>query len=93
MSAHYMSDEQFILAQQTAADNLAAWKASGVVKTLKWYSAADADVCATCRAHHGAVLNLSDAEIGVNLPPHPGCSSARCRCYFRPWDISIQSTS
>ena len=34
-----MSDQQFKLVQQTAAHNLAAWKDSGVVKTLKYYSA------------------------------------------------------
>jgi len=58
-----MSDQQFKLVQQTTAHNLAAWKDSGVVKTLKYYSAEDADVCATCRAHHGAILNISDSEI------------------------------
>ncbi len=90
MSAHYMSDEQFKLVQQTAADNLAAWKASGVLKTLRRYSAEHADVCAPCRAPRGVVINLSEAEIGVALPPLPGCSSTRCRCYFRPWDISVE---
>jgi len=85
-----MSDQQFKLVQQTTAHNLAAWKDSGVVKTLKYYSAEDADVCATCRAHHGAILNISDSEIAVNLPRLPTCSSKRCLCYFRPWDISIE---
>jgi hypothetical protein len=59
MSTHYMSDEQFKLVQQTAAHNLAAWKASGVVKTLKWYTAQDTDVCAACQARSGAVVNTS----------------------------------
>jgi hypothetical protein len=85
-----MSDEQFKLIQQTGADNLAAWKNSGVMKVPKYYSAEDADVCASCRAHHGAIVSISEAEIGVNLPPLPTCSSARCRYYFRPWDISIE---
>lgn len=75
--------------QQIAADNLAAWKDSGVVMTLKWHSAEDPDVCATCRARHGTVPKIADAEIGVNLPPHSACSSARCRCHFRPWVFSI----
>jgi hypothetical protein len=83
-----MSDEQFNLVQ-----NLTAWKDSGVVEMLKWYSAKDADVCAARRAHHGIVLNISDAEIGVNLPPLPTCSSVRCRCHFRPEDISISNRS
>ena len=90
MSAQYMSDEQFELVQQIAVDNLAAWKASRVVKTPKWYTAPDADVCAPCRSHHGAVVNVSDADIAVTLPPLPACSSTRCRCYFRPCDISIE---
>ena len=90
MSAHYMSDQQFELVQQAAVLNLAAWKASGVVKTLKYYSADDANVCAACKAHHGGVVSIWDAEIGANLPPLPDCSSRRCRCYFRPEDVSIQ---
>jgi len=43
-----MSDAQFKLIQETAAQNLTAWKNSGVVKTLKFFSAEDADVCAAC---------------------------------------------
>ena len=66
MSAQYSSEEQFELVQQTAAQNLIAWKASGVVKALRWYSAEDADACAPCRARHGAVVNTADAAIGVN---------------------------
>jgi len=38
----------------------------------------------------GTVVKTADAEIGVNLPPLPACSSSRCRCYFRPCDISIE---
>jgi len=90
MSAHYMSDEQFKPVQETAAQNLATWKTSGVVKTVKYYGAQDTDVCAACRARHGVVVNISEAEIGTNLPPLPACSSGRCRCYFRPWDVSIE---
>jgi hypothetical protein len=85
-----MSDEQFRLVQQTAAENLAAWKASGVVKTLRWYSAEDTDVCAACKAQHAIVVDVSDAEISVNLPPLLACSSTRCRCYFRPCEVSIE---
>jgi SPP1 gp7 family putative phage head morphogenesis protein len=90
MSAQHSSEEQFELVQQTAVQNLIAWKVSGVVKTLRWYSAEDADACAPCRARHGAVVNTADAAIGVNLPPLSTCSSARCRCYFRPSGISLE---
>ena len=89
MSTHYMSEEQFALVQRANADNLAAWKHSGVVNSLKWYSAEDEDVCPACRAHDGRIIPISDAKLGVNLPPHEACISTRCRCYFRPSDISI----
>ena len=85
-----MSDEQYKLIHETAAQNLTAWRNSGVIKALKFLSADDPDVYVRCRALHGAIVSISDAEIGVNLPPLPACSSARCRCYFQPWDISIE---
>jgi len=90
MSAQYISDEQFKLVQESAATNLTAWMNSDVVKTLKYFSAEDADVWALCRAHHGTIVKTADAEIGVNLPPLSNCSSPRCRCYFRPCNISIE---
>ena len=77
------------LIHETAAQNLLAWKNSGVVKTLKYFSAEDEDACASCRAHDGTIITIADAEISVNLPPLLTCSSSRCRCYFRPRDISI----
>jgi len=53
-----MSDEQFKLIQQTASQNLTAWKKSGVVKTQKYHTAADADVCASCRARDSLASTL-----------------------------------
>ena len=90
MGAQYMSVEQFKLVQQTAVHNLAAWKQSGVVKTLKYFSAEDADVWAACKARHGVLVDIAEAEIGVTLAPLPAFSSTRCRCYFRPWDVPIE---
>jgi SPP1 gp7 family putative phage head morphogenesis protein len=90
MSAHYMSDENFALVKATASQNLAAWKKSGVVKTLKCYSAEDDDVCATCRQRHGSIVQIEEAVIGVNIPKFGDCARAQCRCYFRPWDISTE---
>jgi hypothetical protein len=90
MVAHYMSDKQFKLIYETAAQNLAAWKRSGVVKTLKCYSAEDDDVCETCRQHDGNIVKIEEAVIGVYIPKFDNCSSNQCRCYFRPWDISIE---
>jgi hypothetical protein len=73
-----------------ARNNLDAWRASGVVKTLKHYTAEDAGVCAERSNRHGSITAIGDAEVGVNLPPVHACSNGRCRCYFRPWDISSE---
>jgi hypothetical protein len=72
------------------------------VKPLKWYSAEDAEVCKSCATFHGVIVNINenfivkvDQQINMNsrtandgdveTPPlHDGC-----RCYVRPWDISI----
>jgi SPP1 gp7 family putative phage head morphogenesis protein len=76
--------------REIAVANLDAWKQSGVVKTLKYYSAEDAEVCSQCRQHHGMIVRTDEAVIGSNLPPIDGCLNWRCRCYFRPWDVSLQ---
>jgi SPP1 gp7 family putative phage head morphogenesis protein len=76
--------------REVATGNLHAWKESGVVKTLKYYSAEDTDVCAPCRQRHGTIVMIADGWIGGNLPPIDACVSGRCRCYFRPWDVSLQ---
>jgi hypothetical protein len=47
--------------REVAIGNLEAWKQSGVVKTLKYYSAEDAEVCAPCRLHHGAMIAIAAA--------------------------------
>ena len=78
-----------IMLADVASANLAAWRASGVVKTLKFYSAEDADVCTECATQHGTIVNIADGKVGVNLPPLKTCERIRCRCYFRPWDVSL----
>jgi SPP1 gp7 family putative phage head morphogenesis protein len=85
-----MSAENLALVKETALSNLIAWKKSGVVKSLKYYSAEDVDVCAACKAHHGSIVTIEDGTVGVNLPPLGACSCAKCRCYLRPWDISTE---
>ena len=35
---------------------LDAWKQSGVVKTLMYYSAEDEGICSACKRHHGATV-------------------------------------
>jgi NAD+--asparagine ADP-ribosyltransferase len=76
--------------REIAEKNLVAWKQSGVVKTLKFYSADDGEACGACQQQHGKVVAVADGEIGLNLPPLDACTNARCRCYFRPWDVSVE---
>jgi SPP1 gp7 family putative phage head morphogenesis protein len=76
--------------REIATGNLHAWKEFGVVKTLKYYSAEDTEVCAPCRRHHGAIVTIADGRVGQNLPPLDACVNERCRCYFRPSDVSLQ---
>jgi SPP1 gp7 family putative phage head morphogenesis protein len=59
--------------REIATGNLDAWKASGVVKTLKYYSADDAEVCSSCKQHHGLIVKVDDTAIGKNLPPLGAC--------------------
>ena len=76
--------------REIATGNLYAWEESGVVKTLKYYSAEDTEVCAPCRRHHGTIITIADGRIGGNLPPLDACVNGQCRCYFRPWDVTLQ---
>jgi SPP1 gp7 family putative phage head morphogenesis protein len=76
--------------REIATENLNAWKEAGVVKTLKYHSAEDAEDCPPCRRHHGLIVRIDEGAIGKNLPPLDACVNERCRCYFRPWDVSLQ---
>ena len=78
----WMSDEQFQHVQKIARASLASMRKSGVVHTLRIYSAGDHDTCAWCKQHISQVVRIEDAIIGVTLPPFPSCTSRRCRCYF-----------
>jgi SPP1 gp7 family putative phage head morphogenesis protein len=70
--------------------NREAWKQSGVVKTLIWYSAEDNRVCPECEALDGKEISIDDKFFtddysGGEFPPrHPDC-----RCYTRPGEVSI----
>jgi SPP1 gp7 family putative phage head morphogenesis protein len=75
--------------REIAKSNLDAWKRSGV-KTLKFYSADDGEACGACQQQHGKVVAVNDGVVGLNLPPLDACTTARCRCYFRPWDVMIE---
>jgi SPP1 gp7 family putative phage head morphogenesis protein len=71
--------------------NLQAWQQSVVVKTVKWYTAEDENVCPQCEALDGKTVDIGDdfftASYGDgNQPPlHPDC-----RCYVRPDQISTE---
>ena len=87
------------------ATNLAnrrAWQRSGVVKTLKWFAADDAEMCGLCASLNGKIINVSDCFLtkGDVVTDDNGASIiiARnieapplhegCRCYCRPDGIS-----
>ncbi len=82
-----------------------AWKQSGVVKTIKWYTAADERVCEWCDAMHGKTIDIDDTFFdkgdnaigadGSKLPiTYDDVGSpplhVSCRCYTRPEDISLE---
>jgi HK97 family phage portal protein len=70
--------------------NREAWAQSGVVKSLKWYTAADDRVCPQCDALNDTVVGIEDKFFkddysdGEVPPRHPDC-----RCYVRPEDIEL----
>jgi SPP1 gp7 family putative phage head morphogenesis protein len=65
--------------------NREAWAQSGVVKSLKWYTAEDDHVCALCQELDGQEVGIEDKFFndtytdGEAPPRHPDC-----RCYIRP---------
>jgi len=72
--------------------NKEAWQQSGVVKTIKWYTAEDAKVCDDCTTLDGKEISIEgdtffdDNYSDGDLPPrHPDC-----RCYVRPEIISTE---
>jgi HK97 family phage portal protein len=70
--------------------NLQAWQKSGVVQTVKWFTAEDDDVCPQCEALDGKTVDIgtdfftADYGDGNQPPAHPDC-----RCYIRPDEISM----
>ena len=82
-----------------------AWKDSGVVKTVKWYTAEDANVCAYCEALDGKTIGIDEVffKEGDMIPGKDGAPEVSadygdvggpplhpmCRCYIRPDEVSI----
>lgn len=64
-----------------AQANRAVWRASNVVKAMRWQTAHDARVCSVCRPLHGKATGLYDEfALDIEIPPaHP-----ECRCWLTP---------
>lgn len=56
MNWYHARMEDWPRLREIASANLDAWKRSGVVKTLKFYSADHADGCAVCERHHEKII-------------------------------------
>jgi HK97 family phage portal protein len=92
--------ESYRIANDTTKET---WKASGVVSTIKWYTAEDGRVCAFCEDQDGKVVSIDDNFFnkGDTLTVDGSDLSldytdvgapplhGDCRCYVRPEDISI----
>jgi len=82
-----------------------AWKTSGVVKTIKWFTASDERVCQYCAPLHNKVVDIDEAFFAKG-DTHVGAEGGvlnldyddvdnppihpRCRCYIKPDEISIE---
>jgi HK97 family phage portal protein len=85
--------------------NKTAWKASGVVKTVRWYSAEDEKVCQFCEVmvEKGSIdiddtfadagSKIMGADGGIMTADYGDIESPPChpdcRCYLRPETVSI----
>lgn len=82
-----------------------AWRQSGVVKTLKWFTALDERVCEFCEPMNGKIIGIEENwfEKGDSLKGRDGGKleidysdietpplHCYCRCYIRPEEISIE---
>ena len=80
-----------------------AWKQSGVVKTVKWYTAEDSLVCPLCEPMDGKVVSIEDNffNLGDSVQGSDGSTfdvsysdveapplHPNCRCYIRPEDLT-----
>lgn len=81
-----------------------AWNDTGVVKSIKWYTAADERVCVYCGPMHGKVVDIKEdffklgdevegsdgntMQLNYSDISHPPLHVS-CRCYVRPEDIEL----
>jgi len=81
-----------------------AWTQSGVVKTIKWYTAADEKVCEFCGPMDGTVVGIEENFFNVGdevegkdgnklpinyAPVEAGTLHPNCRCVTRPDEIVV----
>lgn len=79
-----------------------AWKQSGVVHSLKWYTATDEKVCEFCGPLEGTIVSIDENFFNVGeevegrdggvlpinyAPVEAGTLHPNCRCVTRPEDI------
>lgn len=84
--------ESFRAANETTRQ---VWKESGVVKSLRWYTARDELVCELCAPMDGEIVGIDepfdiDSDYGDGYNPqdiHP-----QCRCDIRPEEITIEDS-
>lgn len=101
-AAQVARTETFRIANDSTKE---AWKQTGVVKTIKWYTAADEMVCPWCENMNGKVIGIDDNFYDKG-DTHTGADGSKldisysdvgspplhvsCRCYTRPEEISIE---
>jgi len=101
-AAQVARTETFRIANDSTKE---AWKQTGVVKTIKWYTAVDEMVCPWCEAMNGKVISIdenfynqgdvhtgndgNDLDITYDDVGAPPLHVS-CRCYTRPEEISIE---
>jgi SPP1 gp7 family putative phage head morphogenesis protein len=101
-AAQVARTETFRIANDSTKE---AWKQTGVVKTIKWYTAADEMVCPWCENMNGKVIGINDNFYDKG-DTHTGADGSKldisysdvgspplhvsCRCYTRPEEISIE---
>jgi HK97 family phage portal protein len=82
----------------------AAYKQSGVVKTMRWYTAEDERVCQFCGQENGRIVGIDEDfyEKGTTITGRDGGTMkldyrtidvpplhTRCRCFVRPEEIVV----
>ena len=101
-AAQVARTETFRIANDSTKE---AWKQTGVVKTIKWYTAADEMVCPWCEAMNGKTIDI-ESNFYDKGDTHTGTDGSNlditysdvgsppphvsCRCYVRPEEISIE---